>query len=598
MGLLGPDGAGKTSIIQMIAGVATPDNGSVRVQGTDVSTDPETVKRNIGYMPQGLGRNLYDRLSVRENIEFFRDLRDLPEDQIQDNIDRLLDVTRLSPFLDREARNLSGGMRQKLALICTLLHFPDVLLLDEPTTGVDPISRQEFWNVMHDLIRTGDVTILLSTSYMGEAERCHRVLFMHDGSVIESGTPDTLRDELSATFIHIETDAVSDLIDVLRDDPKTVHVRLTGGRITLETGTSPEQLRKRIEDHDISLNEFRSFDPGLEEVFIDRLEETKPNPDIDMTYSTVERDLPDGSLLETDQVTRTFDGFTAVDQVSVQIERGEVFGLLGPNGAGKTTLIKMMVGLLEPSGGSLRVLGEEMHYQKKSVQKRIGYMAQNFSLYEDLSIRENMDLFAGLYDVPDEEVDHIIERLDLGSHTEQRAGEPPVGIRQRVGLACSLLHRPPLLFLDEPTSGVDPLARRAFWNLIYDLSRKGDTTVLITTHYMAEAEMCDRLALMNNGRLVAGDSPSALKQQAESKGGRVLAIRCDDFRGAYALLETEYPSAALFGDRIHIRTHHPETEHEQIRSLLNREGIQVENIEPTELTMQETFVDFLETDHA
>jgi ABC-2 type transport system ATP-binding protein len=598
VGLLGPDGAGKTSIIQMIAGVATPDHGSVRVQGTDVSDDPETVKKNIGYMPQGLGQNLYDRLSVRENIEFFRDLRDLPVKQVNNNIERLLDVTRLTPFLDREAGNLSGGMRQKLALICTLLHFPDVLLLDEPTTGVDPISRQDFWKVMHDLIQTGDVTILLSTSYMGEAERCHHVLFMHNGSIIESGTPDQLRDELTSHYIHIETEALSDLIDLLRNEPDTVHIRVTGGYMTLETRQSPDRVRHKIEEHGLTLHEFRPYDPGLDEVFIDRLEERKTGSDLEMREPMMERNLEKQTLLKTDEVTRTFDGFTAVDKVSMQIERGEVFGLLGPNGAGKTTLIKMMVGLLEPSNGSLRVLGEEMHYQKKSIQKRIGYMAQNFSLYEDLSIRENLELFAGLYDVPAGDVDRMVERLGLEHYIEHLAGEPPVGIRQRVGLACSLLHEPPLLFLDEPTSGVDPLARRTFWNLIYDLSRTGETTVLITTHYMAEADMCDRLALMNNGRIVAGDSPSALKQQAESRSGRVLSIRCDNFRRAFSVLESEYPSATLFGDRIHIRTDRLKADTDRVRNLLNQNGIRVDHLEPTELTMQEAFVDFLENDHA
>jgi ABC-2 type transport system ATP-binding protein len=473
-----------------------------------------------------------------------------------------------------------------------------VLLLDEPTTGVDPISRQDFWKVMHDLIQTGDVTILLSTSYMGEAERCHHVLFMHNGSIIESGTPDQLRDELTSHYIHIETEALSDLIDLLRNEPDTVHIRVTGGYMTLETRQSPDRVRHKIEEHGLTLHEFRPYDPGLDEVFIDRLEERKTGSDLEMREPMMERNLEKQTLLKTNEVTRTFDGFTAVDKVSMQIERGEVFGLLGPNGAGKTTLIKMMVGLLEPSNGSLRVLGEEMHYQKKSIQKRIGYMAQNFSLYEDLSIRENLELFAGLYDVPAGDVDRMVERLGLEHYIEHLAGEPPVGIRQRVGLACSLLHEPPLLFLDEPTSGVDPLARRTFWNLIYDLSRTGETTVLITTHYMAEADMCDRLALMNNGRIVAGDSPSALKQQAESRSGRVLSIRCDNFRRAFSVLESEYPSATLFGDRIHIRTDRLKADTDRVRNLLNQNGIRVDHLEPTELTMQEAFVDFLENDHA
>ncbi|HWO89958.1 MAG TPA: ATP-binding cassette domain-containing protein [Gemmatimonadales bacterium] len=422
-GLVGPDGAGKTTTLRMLAGVLRPSAGDARLGGVSVVADPERVKHSIAYMSQRFG--LYADLTVRENIDFYADLYGVPERERQSRLERLYRFSGLGPFEDRLAGRLSGGMKQKLSLCCALIHHPDILLLDEPTFGVDPISRRELWGILREMVDTEKRTVLVTTSSREEAARCDDIALLDRGRLA----------------------------------------------------------------------------PGKQMVRVPPLERTQ---DV--------HDSPPAVVVE--DLTRSFGDFTAVDRVSFTVATGEIFGFLGPNGAGKTTTIRMLTGLLLPTGGRGTVAGHDILTDTEWIKRRIGYMSQLFSLYGDLTVEENIQLFAGLYEVTGsryrERRDWVLEMSGLASRRASLTADLPLGFKQRLALGCAVMHEPPILFLDEPTSGVDPVARRAFWELIYGLADRG-TTVFVTTHYMEEAEYCHRLALMNRGRLIALDTPAALR---------------------------------------------------------------------------------------
>ncbi|GAQ95707.1 ABC-2 type transport system ATP-binding protein [Thermodesulfovibrio aggregans] len=533
-GLIGPDGAGKTSIIQILAGVLKADEGKAFINDIDVTKNPEKAKAIIGYMPQGLGLNLYDSLSIEENIEFFRGLRLIPDEIFEKNKKTLLEITRLTPFLKRQARALSGGMRQKLALVCTLLHLPDIILLDEPTTGVDPLSRQDFWNIIHGLVRERGVTVLLTTSYMDEAERCHRVALMHEGRILLQGSPDELGN-LEEVFIE---------------------------KVSSSQKVSSSHLKEVPFSHS--------------ESFFCRSERSE-----------------ESHIISCKSVTKIFGKFKAVDSVTFDVKRGEILGLLGPNGAGKTTLIKMMCGLLEPSGGSISINGFDVRKEKKKIWSTIGYMSQRFSLYRDLTVMENMKLYAGLYSVKKGDFRGIIELLGLKGLENRTTKDLPLGIRQRVALACALLHEPPVLFLDEPTSGVDPIARRSFWKIIFELSRKRGVTVIVSTHYMDEAENCDRLCLMHHGRLIAMGSPEEIKKGSEKISGTLIQLKSKQFHQVYDLIIKEIQNISIYGSKIFIRSFEPETTIRKIEELLKNAQIREYEIIEVTVPLQEAFVDYI-----
>jgi ABC-2 type transport system ATP-binding protein len=537
-GLIGPDGAGKTSVLQILAGVLRANAGAATVAGIDVLRDPEGVKDRIGYMPQGLGLNLYDSLTVGENIEFFRELRRVPRAPYQDNRDRLLRMTRLAPFLDRPAGALSGGMRQKLALICTLIHLPDVLLLDEPTTGVDPISRRDFWTIVHTLVVGRGVTVLLTTAYMDEAERCHRVSLMHAGAVVAAGTPD----QLTAS--------------------------IDGG------------VRRSLED-----------------VFVHHLTRGGPAPAADILVAAG----PDGGLggvpaVRADRLTCRFGAFTAVDEVSLEVRPGEIVGLLGPNGAGKTTLIKMLCGLQPPTAGTALVAGHDVGRERARVRASIGYMSQRFSLYRDQTVRENLRLSAGLYGLDRaaaaRRIDALLAGLGLAGFADREPLALPLGLRQRLALASAILHEPRVLFLDEPTAGVDPLARRQFWDLVHRLAHQREVGVLVSTHYMDEAAHCDRLGFMHQGRLVGLGRPDELTRQAEEAGGPMVAVESPDFARAFVLVHARIPDAMLYGRRIRWQTRRPDADIREVEASLAAAGLAARS-EVTPLSMEDTFVSVL-----
>jgi ABC-type multidrug transport system ATPase subunit len=589
-GLIGPDGAGKTSVIQMLAGVLEIHKGCAKVDGIDVAADPETVKEHVGYMPQGLGVNLYESLTAAENIEFFRDLRKLPEDLYQRNRTELLTVTRLAPFVHRRARELSGGMRQKLALICALIHLPDVLLLDEPTTGVDPISRQDFWQIIWHIVQERKVTVLLSTSYMDEAERCHRIGLMHAGELIRQGDPEDLKATVSGRYARIVATPQREAVKMLQRRSDVLSTEVFGQEIRIRLAGNLDVIESELVSEGIQVREAEERRPGLEDLFAQLLVSGKQEK---ASLGTRPQRLAVSAMVQSHAATRRFGNFAAVDSVDLTIERGEIFGLLGPNGAGKTTLIKMMCGLLEPTSGAIRVAGFDIKSQKEMVWPRIGYMSQQFSLYGDLTVMQNLRLHSDLYNVTSPRFVEMTESLGLATYKSHLARDLPPGLRQRLSLLCAVLHGPPVLFLDEPTSGVDPVARRTFWDLIYELSRESGVTVLVSTHYMDEAGHCDRLGLMDRGRLVAVDTPENLKSTSEKRSGRLLAVHTHDFGHAFDVVRSAFPDAFLYGDRVHLRSTHPDYDREKLQELLLAREVADAVISEPPLSMDEAFIDFI-----
>jgi ABC-2 type transport system ATP-binding protein len=518
-GLVGPDGAGKTTLIRLMTGLMTPSVGRIAVLGADTLEDPQTVQGHIGYMPQRFG--LYEDLSVIENLNLYADLRGLPEDKRADRFDELLRFTGLSPFTARYAGKLSGGMKQKLGLACALIRTPKVLLLDEPSVGVDPISRRELWRMVQDLKDEG-IAIVWSTSYLDEAERCDDVLLLNNGELLFAGPPDELTQRVEGrTFLATDIEGVrrTALADAL-DNAGIIDGVVQGSALRLVTA---EALENGSDDLAGMLGDaFRGAKlepvaPRFEDAFIDVLGGVAGG-----TSGLAQRieSKPDGTaIIEAEGLTKKFGDFTAARDITFSIPPGEIFGLLGPNGAGKSTTFKMLCGLLKPTEGVGRVAGYDLRKAAAEARGRLGYMAQTFSLYGDLSVLQNLRFFASVYGLPRarrrEKIQSMIETFNLSRYLDMNARDLPLGIKQRLALACAVMHEPDALFLDEPTSGVDPITRREFWTHINGLVAKG-VAILVTTHFMDEAEYCDRIALMYRGETIALDSPDTLKAQART----------------------------------------------------------------------------------
>ena len=596
-GLVGPDGAGKTSVLQVLAGVLRADAGTVRVAGLDVAVDPEGVKEAIGFMPQGLGLNLYDSLTVEENIEFFRDLRRVPAPQYQDNRERLLRMTRLGRFLDRPAGALSGGMRQKLALICTLIHLPDVLLLDEPTTGVDPISRRDFWSIIHTLVASRGVTVLMTTAYMDEAERCHRVSLMHEGAVIAAGPPDELTAELAGRVWSIRSAHPDDVFAALRARPEVRSAAIAGGEVRVLADVRDRDPAGTLAAAGLSGFTVEPAPPSFEDVFVERITRERAGP-VGVPPQLLPTAPPRtaGAGVVADRLTCRFGTFTAVDRVSLTVADGEILGLLGPNGAGKTTLIKMLCGLQAPADGTATVAGFDVARARTALRAHIGYMSQRFSLYRDQTVLENLRLSAGLYGLPRlrrrARIEMLLARLGLEAVADRQPRALPLGVRQRLALATAILHEPRVLFLDEPTAGVDPLARRQFWDLVHLLAHRHGVAVLVSTHYMDEAIHCDRLGFMHEGRLVGLGAPAELQERAEAAGGPMLSVDARDFARAFTLLRERFPGVMLHGRRICWQTDRPERDRAAALEALAAADLAAA-VEARPLSMEDTFVSVL-----
>ncbi len=493
VGLIGPDGVGKSSLLSLVAGARTMQQGRIEVLGGDISDKRhlQSAYPRIAYMPQGLGKNLYPTLSVFENIDFFGRLFGHNRKERERRIVDLLARTGMSAFADRPAGKLSGGMKQKTSLCCSLIHDPDLLILDEPTTGVDPLSRRQFWELIDDIRKDRPgMSVIVATAYMEEAERFDWLVAMNDGQILATDTPHELLQRtntpnLDAAFIAL----------------------------------LPEELRKGHQDIEIP---HRDFGADAE------------------------------IAIEAEHVTVRFGNFTAVNDVSFRIPRGEIFGFLGSNGCGKTTTMKVLTGLLPASEGTARLFGREVDPKDIDIRRHVGYMSQAFSLYSELTVRQNLELHAKLFDMaPDlteRRIQELTERFDLIEVMDSLPDALPLGIRQRLSLAVALIHSPDILILDEPTSGVDPVARDAFWQILADLSRTDNVTIFVSTHFMNEAELCDRISLMHAGKVLISDTPKAITESrhAETLEEAFVAYLQD------AIGETEQsaPSPAIVPEQI------------------------------------------------
>lgn len=510
--LIGPDGAGKTTLLRLLAGILTPVAEEIRVLDHPLPKEALALQGQIGYMPQRFG--LYEDLTVEENLNLFADLHSIPRKMREVRFAELLTMTALGPFRERRAGQLSGGMKQKLGLACTLIHPPELLLLDEASVGVDPISRRELWSIIHQQVVSQNVTVLLSTAYMDEAERCDHVILLHEGEILAQGNPAQLAAPLQGHAFVVEniSTAPRNLQANIAQLPGVVDAAIQGDglRIVMEQA-GPPVLPGKLSVYGTP----KAVPARLEDAFVSLLFSRSPRHSIPLPP---QRDpaLDDAAVVEVKALSRYFGAFAAVKNVSFSVRKGEIFGLLGANGAGKSTTFRMLCGLLPSSSGTLRVAGVDLRTATAAARARIGYVSQKFSLYGSLSVQQNLSFFAAAYGLEkqhkQDRMAWALEELELKDYTTMNAGSLPLGYKQRLALACALMHEPSILFLDEPTSGVDPLARREFWARVNALA-EGGTTCLVTTHFMEEAEYCDHLVLMSLGEILAQGTPAEIKER-------------------------------------------------------------------------------------
>ena len=621
-GLVGPDGAGKTTTMRLLTSIMEPSAGGAWVAGFHTIGQAEQVKEQIGYMSQRFG--LYTDLTVQENIDFYADIYDVPPAGRRAKIDRLLAFSNLAPFRRRLAGNLSGGMKQKLGLACALVHTPRVLFLDEPTNGVDPVSRRDFWRILYQLLREEEVTIFVSTAYLDEAERCTRLGLIDRGRLLACGSPQEVKKLMQGTILEVRTPQPRKATALLREKLEALSVGMFGDRVHV-VSSDPEAASVRAEavlaEASVPLGGIRTIEPSLEDVFVSVLAQEGGRTDEKRGWGssvrsraptegwsrTVPEDEPrplfssgtepDDVAVAVRDLTKRFGSFVAVDRVSFEVPRGEIFGFLGPNGAGKSTTIRMLCGILAPTEGTGTVAGLDVRTAAERIKAHIGYMSQRFSLYEDLTVEENIDFYSGIYRIPKEEKparkEWVLQMAGLVEHRRSLTKILSGGWKQRLALGCAILHRPPIIFLDEPTSGVDPISRRQFWELIYEMAGRG-VTVFVTTHYMDEAEYCDRLGLIYRGQLIAVGTPQVLKTELMPED--VLEVFCDHPEVALGAIETlpAVKEVALFGRGLHVVTEDAGRAAEQIRGLLAERAHHLERVEQIVPSLEDVFVSLIE----
>jgi ABC-2 type transport system ATP-binding protein len=521
-GLIGPDGAGKTTLMRLAAGLLLPDAGKIRALDIDVVAQPLEVQSSVGYMPQRFG--LYEDLSVQENLDLYADLQGVEHAERGARYRELMHMTGLAPFTRRLAGRLSGGMKQKLGLACTLVRPPRLLLLDEPTVGVDPVSRRELWSIVYRQVREQGMSVLLSTAYLDEAERCDEVILMHAGERLGQGSPASVSAPMRGRTFRVTAPGLG---------KRTLQARLSAVPGIVDAIIEGEQVRvvtadARLPDLSAAARgggelHAQPAEPVFEDAFIARLKDTSESAVEPAVASR--QPLPaaiDGhdAVIEVHDLQRRFGDFYAVRGVSFSVQHGEVFGLLGANGAGKSTTFRMLCGLLPVTAGEVQVAGLDLRHAAAEARARLGYMAQRFSLYSDLTVLQNLRFFASAYGLDRmrrrQRIGWALEAFGLGEHAGDNCRDLPLGFKQRLAMAAALMHEPDILFLDEPTSGVDPLARREFWQRINALAESG-VTVLVTTHFMDEANYCDRLVIMAEGEVLAEGTPADMKARFRSQ---------------------------------------------------------------------------------
>ena len=508
-GIVGPDGAGKTTLIRMLTGLLAPTFGELKVLNYNMPNTSSDFLQQIGYMPQKFG--LYEDLTVYENLKLYSDLQNI--ENSNNRIDELLTFTSLKKFQDRLAGKLSGGMKQKLGLACALIKKPKLLLLDEPGVGVDPISRIELWEIVQKLLED-DIAVVWSTSYLDEAQNCDEVILLNEGNCLYQGTPQNLKKNMKDRVFLISGIFLQkrETLTKILEQNEILDAVLVGSKIRINlkknTTLSKEFIYKLGEDVKIE-----AIEPIFEDCFVDILNiKTKAHSQLVENMKNIEKSSL--KLIEAKSLTKKFGNFVATDNIDFEIGNGEIFGFLGPNGAGKSTTFKMLCGLLTPTFGTAKVLGEDLYKSNSNIKNSIGYMAQKFSLYGNLKIKDNLDFFSGIYGLKnkkrEEKIEEMIEIFDFKNYLHLNANSLPLGIKQRLSLACSVMHEPKVLFLDEPTSGVDPITRKEFWTHINGMVKKG-VSIMVTTHFMDEAEYCDKIMLIYKGKNIASGTPDELK---------------------------------------------------------------------------------------
>lgn len=604
-GLIGPDGAGKTTTFHILAGVMEASEGNVQVLGLP----PRDARLNIGYLTQQF--SLYLDLSIDENLSYSAGLRRIPLDLLQKRRNKYLKLMGLERFGDRLAGQLSGGMKQKLALCCALVSQPQILLLDEPTTGVDPVSRREFWDVLATLANEG-VTIVVATPYLDEAERCNRIALMYEGQIQQIGTLKQLRDNLGLERLEVRTRnlqaaekvllSASDAhIEVIHPDRQydqvIADVQSFGDRLDVlvtNVQKGEAQVRRLLSQNSIPLDTIETAEATLENVFVTRLRLSGSDPPFIPFPKEGQKNtdrFTSSVAIGASNLRKVFSNFQAVKGVNLEIHYGEIYGLLGANGAGKTTTIKMLCGLLEPSSGKISLAGQTQNLRSNALRQRIGYMSQKFTLYDDLSVVQNLEFYCGVYGVSRRSrrtrIDWVLETCGLVGQEDMITGQLPGGWKQRVAFGASVMHEPEILFLDEPTSGVDPLARRQFWRLIEDFARNG-TAILVTTHYLEEAEHCNRMGFLVAGEVVTQGSPSQIKAE---QPGQLLEVVTDNTQVASNLLKTQLEPwrVSIFGEKLHVVLDRPE-EISQLCSSLKEARLQIHSLRPIPFSLEDAFI--------
>ena len=522
VGWVGPDGAGKTSLVRLVTGLLHPSSGNIRVLGFDTLQDAQNIQNRISYMPQKFG--LYEDLSVRENFMLYAEIHGVPAQLRDQRYEQLMHMTDLGRFADRLAGNLSGGMKQKLGLACTLVRSPDLLLLDEPAVGVDPLSRRELWRIIQDLVTQEQLSVIVATTYLDEAEACDEVFVLNEGALLTQGTPAMIAhvaENLCYRFA-VEPQENSRLIQAGLYDRRDYILDAVpqGEGIHLIRRTTVEQSAiQTLTPHTLEPVK-ASLEDGFMLLLRQQLEQnhssTIPTSRSDSPpISTVQgQNRSDEVVIEVKDLVRKFGDFTAVDRTNFAVRRGEVFGLLGPNGAGKTTTFRMLCGLLPATSGFLQVAGVNLRTARAQARQKVGYVSQKFALYSVLTVLENLQFYGKTYglrgDYLEQRIQTILQQFDLKDYAESISGQLPGGFKQRLAMGVGLLHEPEVLFLDEPTSGTDSIARREFWRRITDLSLNG-TTIVVTTHFMEEAEYCDRIVIQDAGKVLALGTPSEVR---------------------------------------------------------------------------------------
>jgi ABC-2 type transport system ATP-binding protein len=530
--LVGPDGAGKTTLLRLICGLLLPDRGQLQVLGQDVRTAAPDIQVRISYMPQRFG--LYDDLSVQENLDLYAQMHGVSQDLRRQRYARLMEMTDLGRFTQRLAGQLSGGMKQKLGLACTLVRLPELLLLDEPTVGVDPLSRRELWSIIQQLVQHEKLTVLMSTAYLDEAEKCDQVIVLAQGKVINQGHPQQLSQTATGKVFLIQPApgrAARLLQSQLLDNPAVADALPEAGWVRTVLHQPLADFRPlNLADNGVPQPVAANFEDGFmlllqQHSAADSSRQASANQPLKLARSFSAQ--AGETVIAVRDLVRRFGAFTAVDNISFEVKRGEIFGLLGPNGAGKTTTFRMLCGLLAASSGSLQVLGQDLRFAGAAARQRIGYVAQKFALYGELSVSENLDFFASAYGLHgkhrQQRMAWAIEQFELAAMLHTPSGRLPGGYRQRLAMAAALMHEPEVLFLDEPTSGADPQARREFWRRITALAEQG-VTIVVTTHFMEEAEYCDRALIQDAGRLLAQGTPAELRQAGMAGDGLTASM--------------------------------------------------------------------------